>query len=86
MKISKNILRKIIREEIKNLNEEIIAESNIKVLSADKIDSKVWNSMKYDLKDQFDELVKIGQDYGVFQSAQGTNKLLKQIKRLVDKL
>ena len=50
MKISKNILRKIIREEIKNLNEEIIAESNIKVLSADKIDSKVWNSMKYDLK------------------------------------
>ncbi len=68
------------------INEEIIAESNIKVLSADKIDSKVWNSMKYDLKDQFDELVKIGQDYGVFQSAQGTNKLLKQIKRLVDKL
>ena len=37
------------------INEEIIAESNIKVLSADKIDSKVWNSMKYDLKDQFDE-------------------------------
>ena len=65
---------------------ETIVESNIKVLPASKIDSKVWRSMKYDLRDQFDELVKIGQDYGVFQNAQGTNKLLKQIKRLMDKI
>ena len=42
--------------------------------------------MKYDLRDQFDELVKIGQDYGVFQNAQGTAKVLKQIKRLMDKI
>jgi hypothetical protein len=66
--------------------EEIIVESNIKVLSADKIDSKVWRNMKYDLRDQFDELVKIGQDYGVFQNAQGTSKMLKQIKRIMDKI
>ena len=42
--------------------------------------------MKYDLRDQFDELVKIGADYGVFQNAQGTAKILKQIKRLMDKI
>ena len=42
--------------------------------------------MKYDLRDQFDELVKIGPDYGVFQNAQGTAKLLKQIQRLIGKI
>jgi hypothetical protein len=68
------------------VDEQTIVESNIKVLPANKIDSKIWRSMKYDLRDQFDELVKIGQDYGVFQNAQGTNKLLKQIKRLMDKI
>ena len=59
---------------------------NIKVVPSNKIDSKVWRNMKYDLRDQFDELVKIGPDYGVFQNAQGTNKILKQIKRLMDKV
>ena len=59
---------------------------NIKVVPSNKINSKVWRKMKYDLRDQFDELVKIGQDYGVFQSAQGTAKVLKQIKRLMDKI
>ena len=57
-----------------------------KVIPANKIDSKTWRKMKYDLRDQFDELVKIGQDYGVFQNAQGTSKMLKQIKRLMDKI
>ena len=50
------------------------------------ISSKLWKEMKYDLRDQFDELVKIGADYGVFQDAQGTAKILKQIKRLMDKI
>ena len=59
---------------------------NIKVVPSTKIDSKVWRNMKYDLRDQFDELVKIGADYGVFQSAQGTAKVLKQIKNLLQKL
>ena len=59
---------------------------NIKVVPSNKIDSKVWRNMKYDLRDQFKELVKIGQDYGVFQNAQGTAKVLKQIKRLMDKI
>jgi len=64
---------------------ESVTES-IKVIPSNKIDSKTWMKMKYDLRDQFDELVKIGQDYGVFQNAQGTNKILKQIKRLMDKV
>ena len=59
---------------------------NIKVVPSNKIDSKVWRNMKYDLRDQFDELVKIGADYGVFENAQGTAKALKQIKRLMDKI
>ena len=65
-----------------------VEKANIleKVVPSNKIDSKVWRKMKYDLRDQFDELVKIGQDYGVFQNAQGTNKILKQIKRLMDKI
>ena len=50
------------------------------------ISSKLWKEMKYDLRDQFDELGKIGSDYGVFQDAQGTAKILKQIKRLMDKI
>ena len=63
-----------------------LLEGNIKVIKSDRIDSKTWRQMKYDLRDQFDELVKIGQDYGVFQNAQGTSKMLKQIKRLMDKI
>jgi hypothetical protein len=50
------------------------------------ISDKLWMAMKYDLRDQFDELVKIGADYGVFQNAQGTAKILKQIQRLMHKL
>ena len=50
------------------------------------ISDKLWMAMKYDLRDQFDELVKVGVDYGVFQNAHGTAKILKQIKRLMDKI
>ena len=59
---------------------------NEKVISSNKIDSKIWRQMKWDMRDQIDELVKIGADYGVFQNAQGTAKILKQIKRLMDKI
>ena len=63
-----------------------LLNENIKVIPEDKITSKVWRKMKYDLRDQFDELVKVGEDYGVFQNAQGTHKMLKQIKRIMDKI
>ena len=59
---------------------------NFTVIKADKIDHKVWRNLKYDLRDQFDELEKIGADYGIFQNAQGTAKILKQIKKLMHKL
>ena len=70
----------------KHKTEETIVESNIKVVKSDRIDSRTWRSMKYDLRDQFDELVDIGEDYSVFQNAQGTVKILKQIKKLMDKI
>ena len=65
---------------------EQINEGNIKVIKSKKFDSRTWRQMKYDLRDQFDELVKVGEDYGVFQNAQGTHKMLKQIKRIMDKI
>ena len=65
---------------------DLLNENIIKVIPEDKITSKVWRRMKYDLRDQFDELVKVGEDYGVFQNAQGTAKSLKQIKRILDKI
>ena len=72
------------KEEVKE--EESLVESNIKVVPEDKITSKIWRQMKYDLRDQIDELVKVGEDYAVFQNAQGTAKSLKQIKRILDKI
>ena len=65
---------------------DLLNESNIKVIPEDKITSKIWRQMKYDLRDQFDELVKVGEDYGVFQNAQGTHKMLKQIKKIMDRI
>ena len=72
------------------VNEEKINEASTstgwKLYKVYDISDKLWREMKYDLRDQFDELVKIGADYGVFQNAQGTAKILKQIKRLMDKI
>ena len=59
---------------------------NEKVISSNKIDSKIWRQMKWDMRDQIDELNKIGQDYGVFQNAQYVSKTLKKIKKLWDTL
>ena len=59
---------------------------NEKVISSNKIDSKIWRQMKWDIRDQIDELNKIGQDYGVFQNAQYVSKTLKKIKKLWDTL
>ena len=65
---------------------DLLNENIIKVIPEDKITSKIWRQMKYDLRDQFDELVKVGEDYGVFQNAQGTHKMLKQIKKIMDRI
>ena len=72
------------------VDEETITEASAKtgwkLYKVYDISDKLWMAMKYDLRDQFDELVKIGADYGVFQNAQGTAKILKQIQRLMHKL
>ena len=47
-----------------------------------KIDSKKWKKMKYQIEDQIDDLVKVGEDYAVFQSAKYTSKTLKKIQKL----
>ena len=80
-------------EDIKKnrkVKEEFITEASVKtgwkLYHVYDINSKLWREMKYDLRDQFDELVKVGEDYGVFQNAQGTSRILKQIKRLMHKL
>ena len=65
---------------------EASAKTGWKLYKVYDIGDKLWREMKYDLRDQFDELVKIGADYGVFENAQGTAKTLKQIKRLMDKI
>ena len=78
------------REKKEDVNEETITEASDKtgwkLYKVYDISDKLWMSMKYDLRDQFDELVKVGEDYGVFQNAQGTFKALKQIKRIMDKI
>ena len=65
---------------------EASAKTGWKLYHVYDINSKLWKEMKYDLRDQFDELVKIGADYSIFQDAQSTAKILKQIKRLMDKI
>jgi hypothetical protein len=78
------------QEKNEDVNEETITEASDKtgwkLYKVYDISDKLWMSMKYDLRDQFDELVKVGEDYGVFQNAQGTFKALKQIKRIMDKI
>ena len=81
---------KDVMEKHQTVDKETITEASAKtgwkLHTHPTIDSKLWMAMKYDLRDQFKELVKIGADYGVFENAQGTAKILKQIKRLMDKI
>ena len=76
-------LKKLVDEETIT---EASAKTGWKLYRVYDISDKLWMAMKYDLRDQFDELVKIGADYGVFQNAQGTHKMLKQIKKIMDRI
>ena len=81
---------KDVMETHQTVDKETITEASDKtgwkLYKVYDISDKLWMAMKYDLRDQFGELVKIGVDYGVFQNAHGTAKILKQIKRLMDKI
>ena len=63
-----------------------IKEYRIQKAEDIKADPRIWQTLKYELQKQFYELEKIGPDFGVFKSAQGTHKILKQIKKLIHKL
>ena len=79
-----------VMEKHQTVDKETITEASVKtgwkLYKVYDISDKLWMDMKSDLRDQFGELVKVGADYGVFQNAQGTAKILKQIKRLMDKI
>ena len=64
------------------IEEEKLEEARSGVIPAKMIDSKTWMKMKYDIREQLDELVKIGEDYGVFESAQHTARTLKKIRKM----
>ena len=49
---------------------------------AKKIDSREWKKIKNEIEDKIDELVELGEDYAVFQSAKYTSKTLKKIQKL----
>ena len=64
------------------MNDKKITEARSGVIPAKKIDSKTWMNMKYEIREQLDELVKIGEDYGVFESTQHTARTLKKIRKM----
>tara|TARA_B100001123_G_C14510159_1_gene709991 strand:- start:222 stop:518 length:297 start_codon:yes stop_codon:yes gene_type:complete len=68
------------------MNEDKLNEGVKIPVPSKYIDSKTWKNLKYDIGDQIDELVELGEDYEIFQSAQHTARTLKKIKRLWDKL
>ena len=76
-------LKELLKEEKETINE---ADTGWKLYKHPTIDSKMWRAMKYDLRDQIDEVIKVGEDYVVFQAPKFVMKTLKQIKRLMDKL
>ena len=53
-----------------------------KITEAKKIDSREWKKIKDEIEDKIDELVELGEDYAVFQSAKYTSKTLKKIQKL----
>ena len=65
---------------------QAIDKTGNKIYKVYDINAKLGRDIIEDLRDQVGEMVKIGADYAIFQNAQGTAKVLKQIKRLLDKI
>ena len=70
----------------KQLNEQTGNLRTPVELGEAKIDSRSWRKLKSDIAKQIEQLVKVGEDYEVFQSAKYTAKTLKQIQKLWSKL
>ena len=58
------------------------AHKERKINEVKKIDSREWKKIKNEIEDKSDDLVKIGEDYAVFQSAKHTSRTLKKIQKL----
>ena len=81
---SEEILREVIRKLIK---ESIIKEDEFRGAWANKSPrekSKYYKNLLADVEDGLNELVNIGEDYQVFQSAKHAAKALKQAYKLVN--
>ena len=73
MKITKSKLKEFIREE---LNELKPGESSYR-------EYKKIHKMLDQTRDIVDELVKVGEDYSVFQNAKASSKALNQMQKLL---
>ena len=73
MKLTRSKLKEIIREE---LNELKPGESSYS-------EYKTVHKTLDQTRDIVDELVKVGEDYSVFQNAKASSKALKQIQKLL---
>ena len=73
MKLTKSKLKEMIREE---LNELKPGESSYG-------EYKKIHKMLDQTRDIVDTLVKVGEDYSVFQNAKASSKALKQIQKLL---
>ena len=68
MKLTKKRLKQIIKEEL-------VKEASY---SPKEVKNIVW-----DMKEYVDKLVKVGEDYGIFQNAKASAKALKKIQKLL---
>ena len=71
MKLTKQRLKQIIKEEL-------VKEASY---SSKEVKNIVW-----DMKEYVDKLVKVGEDFSIFQSAKSSAKALKQIQKLLKRV
>ena len=71
MKLTKKRLKQIIKEEL-------VKEASY---SSKEVKNIVW-----DMKEYVDKLVKVGEDFSIFQSAKSSAKALKQIQKLLKRV
>ena len=86
-KIQQAAGKRLGHEEIGKIKDKYEKDKKESVeLGEAKIDSRSWRKLKSDIAKQIEQLVKVGEDYEVFQSAKYTAKTLKQIQKLWSKL
>ena len=68
MKLTKKRLKQIIKEEL-------VKEASY---SPKEVRNIIW-----DMKEYVDKLVKVGEDFSIFQSAKSSAKALKKIQKLL---